>query len=233
MEDWHNVDFVKSWDESASRGNPSRENQLSLLITLLSERCQSGDTILDLGIGSAQVEERLFLKRADVNIVGIDHSSAMLEIARERLRKTTLRNTQCVLYHHELADIDTLGFSHNAFSHVIAVQTLHHLEPETQKQIYGRVFDLVKNNGLFLLMDRVNIDGSKLNSVYATTWNWLENQSAIKSGWSGQYFLERLASQHDYPLSVETTVSWLEEAGFQAACLDLTLNRALYVGIKG
>src|SRR5262249_56553517 len=64
-------------------------------------------------------------------------------------------------------------------------------------------------------------------------WEWLERRSTIKSGWSAADLFRRLADKEDHTASLEEHLTMLREAGFTAACLQLELNRAVFVGRLG
>jgi tRNA (cmo5U34)-methyltransferase len=229
---WDDAAFAKHWDETALQGNPSRAEQLSLLVSILSQHCNAGDTVLDLGIGSARVEEMFFQTRTDVNFVGVDFSEHMLSIAQSRLERLNISKGQCTLIQHDLSDFQGPKLMHNSFKNVISVQTLHHLYPKQQKEIYHAIYNVLQPGGLFLLLDRIDVDATNLGTVYASMWNWLEENAEIKSGWSPDYFLERLNEKDDYPARLEEQIKMLSEAGFSATCLHLNLNRGLFVGVK-
>ena len=89
-----------------SVGNPARVEQLDILVSVLASSYRPGAAILDLGIGSGQVEARLFARLPEARVVGVDGSAAMLALARTRLAPVADR---CVLIEHDFADIDRLG----------------------------------------------------------------------------------------------------------------------------
>ena len=84
---WHDEGFARRWDsEDALRTNPDREAQIALLVALVAESWRDGDRLLDLGVGSGLVEDALFERLPDIEVVGIDRSEAMLARARARHR---------------------------------------------------------------------------------------------------------------------------------------------------
>ena len=56
--------------------------------------------------------------------------------------------------------------------------------------------------------------------------------SEVRSGLSGDDFLQQQQRKEDYPASLEEHLIWLRQAGFEATCLHLHLNRALIVAVK-
>ena len=226
-DDWHNPDFALHWDQTALEGNPTRFEQLDLLLFLLRQRLSPHAAILDLGIGYGKVEERLLHLRPDVRVVGVDASEAMLNLAKQRLKEA-----QCLLVRHDLNEIERLTLPGAPFQAVISVQTLHHLPHPKQREVYRFVHRHLGPGGLFLLMDRVQLPDTPLHPVCADMWNWLEQQTEHKSGKSGEQFLTGLRGKGDHPASLEEHLAWLAEAGFAAGCLHLSLNRALVAAVK-
>jgi len=226
---WDNPNFVIQWDQTSLEGNPTRAEQLDILISLLEDTYREGTTILDLGIGSGLIEALLFTRRPHTDVVGVDSSSAMLDLAKQRL---AVFEQHCTLIHHDFSEIERLVLPSRIYQIVISVQSLHHLPHQQQRAVFQFVSDLLPPNGIFLLLDRIAIDADRLSDLYRAAWNRLERVSETKSGWSGDDFLERLQFKEDYPASIEEQLAWLREAGFSATCLHLHLNRALIAGVK-
>jgi len=91
------------------------------------------------------------------------------------------------------------------------------------------VADLLAEDGIFLLMDRIALDADHFADLYRVAWNHLEKGSAVKSGQSGDEFLKQLEHKEDHPATLEEHLRWLREASFSATCLHCYLNRALFV----
>lgn len=85
-DDWHSPAFALHWEQTALEGNPTRFEQLDLILFLLKRRLSPNAAILDLGIGSGKVEEKLLHLRPDVRVVGVDASEAMLSLSKQRLK---------------------------------------------------------------------------------------------------------------------------------------------------
>jgi cyclopropane fatty-acyl-phospholipid synthase-like methyltransferase len=226
-DDWHNPEFALLWDQTALEGNPSRSEQPDLFIFLLMQKLRPGATILDLGIGSGQIEEKLLARRPDVTVIGVDSSKAMLNLAKQRLDAT-----RCLLIRHDLSDIENLSIPVSPLQAVISVQTLHHLPHHNQREVYRFIHHQLEPGGLFLLMDRVKLPDAPLHPVCADMWDWLEQRTAHPSGKRGEQFLAGIQCKDDHPASLEEHLDWLKESGFTAGCLHLSLNRALFAGVK-
>nr|WP_232334038.1 class I SAM-dependent methyltransferase [Thermoactinomyces intermedius] len=206
-------------------GNPTRKEQKDLLIFLLEQKLFSNATLLDLGIGSGQIEEKLLARRADITVIGVDASKAMLDLAR-----TWLDPARCQLIQHDIGDTDTLAVP--MVQAVIIVQTLHHPPHDKQKAVYRFVHQHLEPGGLFLIMDRIQLPDEALHPVCADMWDWLERKTDHSDGTTGEEFLNKFQHKHDHPAGLEEHLHWLRESGFTTTCLHLALNRALWVGVK-
>jgi hypothetical protein len=76
------------------------------------------------------------------------------------------------------------------------------------------------------------LDADHFADLYRAVWKRLEQRSEIKSGLSGDDFLEQVQHKADYPASLEEHLDWLLEAGLCATCLHLHLNCALIAAVK-
>src|SRR5579862_6213955 len=85
-QDFHDPNMVRQWDSDPARQNPTRPEQLDLLISILADVYQSGDTILDLGFGSGIVEALIFERIPSAQVIGVDSSPTMMALAHERLK---------------------------------------------------------------------------------------------------------------------------------------------------
>jgi tRNA (cmo5U34)-methyltransferase len=232
MEDeWQNPDFAVQWDQNTLVGieNPTRAEQVDILVSIVADIYQKGTALLDLGMGSGLVEEQLFARKPDAYVVGVESSQAMIDLAKRRLVPF---QQQYQLIYHDLADFEQAALPPANYSIVFSVQALHHLEPETQQKLYSSLFKLLPPRGVFLLLDRMDVDGESFADLYRSVWNRLERVSEARSGLSGDDFLQKIQRKKEHPASLEEHLAWLRQAGFEATCLHLHLNRALIAGVK-
>src|SRR5689334_1711977 len=87
---------AQSWDSENVTRNPSRPEQLDMLLAIIADYYQPSKTILDFGLGTGLVEEMLFQRIPQSKVVGVDGSPAMLEIAHKRLQPYTNQYTTLV-----------------------------------------------------------------------------------------------------------------------------------------
>lgn len=236
FQDWKDPNTARHWDENGTQRNPIRPQQLEILLSILENEFEPGKTILDLGYGSGIVEAMIFERMEHAQIVGIDHSPAMMALAEERLKPYPFR---FVSVDYDLAQFSTIigatsPLPRQFYQIAFSVQALHHLTPEQVQAAYLTLYDILEPNGLFLLQDRIAVTTPALWSVYQSVWGQLETQygATIQEGETYEEHLEVVASHGDQPASLEDHLEWLRNAGFEAACLHLHANRALIAARK-
>jgi len=226
-DDWQDPGFARNWDADAEVGNPTRALQLDLVASLVAAEYRAGTSILDLGAGSGQVEAVLLTARPDARIVAVDASPAMLALAKDRLVEA---GSQLDFVLGDFAEPERIVLPAREYGIALLIQTLHHVPDDRKRRVLALLARTLSPQGLLILVDRLSFEDPALRSVHASMWNWLERRSAVKSGWSPEQLFERLAGKEDHTASLEQHLTMLREAGFRAACLELQLNRAVFVG---
>jgi tRNA (cmo5U34)-methyltransferase len=224
---------AQTWDADTRINNPSRPEQLDILLTIIADHYQAGKTILDLGIGTGLVEEMLFQRVPQAQVVGVDASPAMLELAHKRLQPYAGQYTALI---HDFININALQLPPREYQIVFSVQTLHHLTDPQMLVAYQYIYSTLESGGLFLLLDRIAVEQGGLYSVYQSLWARQDRlyQSTVKNA-EGATFADHqriVAGRGDLPLGLERHLGLLKQAGFESACLHLQTNRALLVGRK-
>ena len=227
---WENPEFARDWDQTALQINPTRAEELDILIRLLEAEYQEGTTILDVGIGSGLVEALLFARLPHALVVGVDSSSVMLGLAAQRLAAF---EQQWTLISQDFTDLERLVLPKRKYQVVIGVQALHHVPHDKKQAIFQFVADLLEPAGLFLIIDRMALDVAPFADLYRAMWKRLKEREESKDDTNPNDFLERLQDKEDDPASLEEHLGWLRRAGLSATCLHLHLHRALIAGKKG
>jgi len=182
-----------------------------------------GGWILDLGCGSGLVAEMVLDQSADARVFGLDSSAAMLGIAKDRLGRY---GDRVELAKGDLTALDRVDAPANC-SAVIAVQSLHHLEEAQYRTAVQWTFAHLAPGGWFFIIDRLAIPSETLYSAFHAL-RGRQGQSPNQPDWSG--YLEWLEVNGDRPLPVQGILNLLEEAGFQAAALDIRGDRGMLIG---
>ena len=179
--------------------------------------------IIDLGCGSGLVAQMVLDQKAAGRVFGLDSSAAMLGLAQDRLAR---HGERVRLTEGDLTSLDRVE-APSACSAVIAVQSLHHLEEAQYDRAVRWTFDHLAPGGWFFIIDRLAIASETLYSAFYELRD-RQGQSPNPSDWSG--YLEWLEVNGDRPLPVQSILRVLEEAGFQAAALDVRGDRGMLIG---
>ncbi|HVU14704.1 MAG TPA: class I SAM-dependent methyltransferase [Phototrophicaceae bacterium] len=230
-QDFHDPEGVRQWDSNPVRLNPTRPEQLDLLVSILADAYQAGDTILDLGFGSGIVEALIFERIPQARIIGVDFSPTMMALAHERLKPYA---DQYRAIEHNLAELDTLALEPCRF--IISIQALHHLTDAQMQAAYRRIVDLLAPGGLFLLLDRMAAEPPNLFEVYQSVWRWQDRRYgshlAQDEGDSYPVHVHNNRERGDLPLSLPRHLELMDSVGLKAACLHLIGLRALIAATK-
>jgi cyclopropane fatty-acyl-phospholipid synthase-like methyltransferase len=231
VQDFKDLSTARAWDADTLSGNPTRAEQLDILLTVLQSEVQPGSAIVDLGSGSGQVEELLLDRLPDARVVGVDASRAMLNLARDRLARHEARYRAV---EHDLTRLPGLRLPPGRYGAAISVQTLHNLSDEHKRSAFRWVWDALEPGGLFLLLDRIAVDTPSLFHVYRCVWRRLErfHSARLSEGETYEEHTSGVSARGDRPANLVQHLLWLSDAGFETACLHLHAHRALIVGRK-
>ena len=179
--------------------------------------------VLDLGCGSGLVAEMVLNRFPTITLFGLDSSTAMLSLAKDRLARHGERVRLAE------GDLTSLGLVEvpAPCAAAIAVQSLHHLDEAQYRSAVAWTFDHLAPGGWFFVIDRLAIPSATL---YSPFYGLRERQGQAPNppDWSG--YLEWLEVNGDRPLPVQGILRLLEEAGFHAAALDVRGDRGMLIG---
>lgn len=231
--DWHDIDTARRWDLHAQDNNPCRPEQLDILVSALASFWRPGQWVLDLGSGSGQVEQLIFDRLPEARVVGVDGSAAMMALARERL---SAQSARFEAIQHDLAALPAAALPVHPYHFVIAVQSLHHLSQPEMRAAYRWIHDRLEPGGLFLLLDRLRVEGAETFPVLRSVWERQDREygSGVVEH-EGRTFTDHariVAARGDYPVLLQQHLQWLRDAGLGPVCLHLHGNRALLAGTK-
>jgi ubiquinone/menaquinone biosynthesis C-methylase UbiE len=226
---WMDPDKVTRYDQSVELWHAVRREQIDMMAAVLEKRLAEGGTILDLGIGTGQIEEQLLLRIPEARVVGVDSSPLVLERARLRLQRFAGRFELIVHDYHEL---DSLELSEAPFDATISYDILHHVDDAEKLSILRFLCDRLVTGGTLLFADTVALETSGLDEVYAAVWERMESKASMKTGESAEAYLAHLRERGHHPAPLEAHIEMMRTAGFASACLHQVLDRVLIAGVK-
>jgi tRNA (cmo5U34)-methyltransferase len=221
MDEWNSAAFAKHWDAEAEAINPTRVEQLDVLLAVAQDSYRDGTVIVALGAGSGLVEERLLERMPSASVVAVDGSPAMLALARERLEE------RVELVEHDLEAIDSLQVPAGGCSVVLAVQALHNVSHEAKRRAFAWMCRALIPGGLALVLDRIIVPHEELYGAYLPVWRRLGYSFEDDLALTYESYERELAAKGDMPATLDDHLKWLEQAGMSAVCLHLHGDRAL------
>ncbi|WP_089841691.1 class I SAM-dependent methyltransferase [Granulicella pectinivorans] len=160
--------------------------------------------IVDLGAGSGLLSILIRERFPEAELHLVDFSAPMLDKARERMG-----SDDRVFYHQ--ADYLKDSLPEDVCS-VASALSIHHLEDEGKKLLFGKVYGMLRTNGVFVNADHIAGPSAKLEERYQATW--LEQVRA--NGASEQQIADSLYRQkEDRRAPVGEQLGWMRRAGFR------------------
>jgi tRNA (cmo5U34)-methyltransferase len=192
---------ITEYDQLIRRFIPRYDEMLDEAVYLIRDAVGDAGKLVDLGIGTGALAERMIKAIPKAQIIGIDADAKMLEEAVRRLSpdRTELR----------LQDFfSELPTAQNAY---FAALALHHIRNLSRKQaLYQKIYDSLLPGGLFLNADAMfdETESSQKRKRWAA--------HLISAGFAEAdafYHLESWRKEDAY-FGLETELELLRKAGF-------------------
>lgn len=114
------------------------------------EVVKAGDTVVDLGCGSANQLGLIARLNPDVRFIGVDLSNEMLDIAAQNLKASNIQNVE--FQHGDITDLSM--FTSNSIDAVLSTVALHHLPDQAALfRCFAEVARVLKPAGGLYLVD--------------------------------------------------------------------------------
>lgn len=154
-----NKEVATVFDDMISRSIPGYESIMSLTQKTLEEYLKEGSVVCDIGCSTANLLIRLdkTLKGKRVKLIGIDNSADMLEVAKN---KALAYEAQI-----ELLNIDVTKSQLPLSDAFVANFTLQFIRPIAREEVIQKVYNSLKEDGIFLFAEKLISEDKKLNMV--------------------------------------------------------------------
>ena len=164
--------------------------------------------IIDLGAGTGLELIKLYKVYPEVHTLAIDVSDGMLKKLKERNISNNIEIVNKSFFDY--------SFKNNFYDAVISTQALHHFEPSDKVVLYKKVYDALKDNGVFIIEDY-----------------FVNDDEAERKGFDDYKKLARGEGKHyDTPLTMEHEIEVLKEAGFNKIEKDVTDDYRILISTK-
>ena len=195
----------KDYDTLIKKLIPKYEEMHDLILKNLHFKRKPKIRVLDLGIGTGKTSLEILKKFPDVTIDGVDISKNMIKQGKQRLRNYLSR----VNFMEQ--DIAKLSL-HGKYDAVVSVLCIHHLNQKQKKELFYKIFNLLKERGILIIADIVKFDSGRETTKKENEWkNFLIKNLGKKEG---QYWFDNY-KEEDLPDSVNNQLKWLKKAGFK------------------
>jgi tRNA (cmo5U34)-methyltransferase len=218
---------------------PSRAETLDTILGLTPATERDEFTAVELGVGAGWLSEAILEKFPRARIIGLDGSERMLEETGRRLERFPGRFD---LREFRLEDDDWLVAIPRDIRVFVSSLVIHHLDGESKRRLYVRLFDHLEPGGALLIADLVRplteIAGQQAARAYDEL---VKAQSIAATGTleAYQYFVDtewnwfEFADPMDMPSSIPDHLRCLQEAGFYGADVFwLRAGHAVFGGFK-
>ena len=164
-------------------------------------------SILDLGCGTGLELDFIFARVPNARVTAVDLSSEMLARLKARLERAWYGPRVEIVQGSYL----TMPFTAGGFDYAVSVQTMHHFTPDVKMGLYTRIAHALKAGGMYIEGDYV-VPPDEERSLLARYDETVKSLRAngiigVDELVDGKYHI-------DIPLSVQSQVAILREAGF-------------------
>lgn len=234
---WLQESAVQEYLRRGDDGMPSRRDQISVMLSLISFSRDSAINVLDLGCGDGILLDAVLhdfprVKRA----IAVDGSPLMLERAARRLGAS-----RCVEYiSGDLGDPQwSTVLPDIRFDVIVSGFAIHHLLDERKRDLYRDIYGLLKDNGVFVNVEHVKSRADKGEQLFEAWYvgHLVELEKARNGSRTAaeiaKHFTERPGKAINHLAFVEDQLEWLREAGFRNVdCHWKYYELAIFAGEK-
>lgn len=159
---WNFDDWAQSYDVSVQK-NVGRlgiyKNYEQVLDTAYHEAVKDKSThqkVLEIGVGTGNLAKRFLSSGYD--LIGIDQSREMLNVAKKKLPHLRLR----------LGEFLKIPYGNNTFDLIVSTYAFHHLRDEEKRIAINEMVRVLRKNGRIVLGDLMFENDIKKEEIYST-----------------------------------------------------------------
>lgn len=215
---------TEKYDTDILRVIPGHDNLHKEIENFLKKYIKSHQIqkIADLGIGTGLTSERILKFTPDAKLIAVDFSDQMIGGAKKRLENFYVE--------YIFGDYSEMDLEKD-FDIITSVIGIHHQNTEGKKKVFKKVFDCLKNTGVFIFGDLVTFrDKKEAATNDAKHYHHLvenaEDEKSLREWAYHHKFLNDLAP-------IEDQLDWLKKVGFRKVSINFQhFNTALIIAEK-
>ncbi|MBE6485823.1 MAG: class I SAM-dependent methyltransferase [Methanosphaera stadtmanae] len=159
--------------------------------------------ILDLGAGTGILTELLYKKHPNADVTLVDLSTKMLNIAKKKFANLNFKYVE--------ADYLTYDFKEK-YDIIVSSLSIHHLTDEEKKLLYKRIYNYLKDGGIFINADQVYGATESTEKIYKEQDSTYLNKQNIPEEEKEILRQRRLL---DKPAKLLDTIQWYNKIGYK------------------
>lgn len=143
------------FDDMLERSIPFYKEVVALVCDFIATNSKENSKIIDLGCSTANTLLHLYKKSHNFNLIGIDNSTAMLEIAA---KKVTAYGATIELLNDDITKADL-----SESDVIIANYMLQFIRPLDRNIFVKKIFDSLDVEGIFIFSEKIIFEDKVLN----------------------------------------------------------------------
>jgi len=215
---------IEYYDDWMMKALPNYDDIFGTALDLLTFAPGECNQVLDLGAGTGLFSKHVLEKYPNANFVLYDLADKMLDVARKRFENHAQQ------FRYVVGDYRKLEAG-EVFDLVISSLSIHHLEDEEKRELFGSIYKLLRKGGIFINIDQIRGETPYLRELY---WNhWLEQVRA--SGASEERIQESISRRtaFDKDALLADQLQWLKNSGFgNVDCVYKNFFVGVFLAIK-
>ncbi len=194
------------FDDMLSRSVPFYDEVRKLVISLILAEQEEGLKVLDLGSSTAKFLLDLHSKMdVDMQLKGLDNSQAMLDRAGQKC--------QAFGANIDLELADMLTYDYNEEDIIVANYTLQFIRPMQRVELVKKLYDGLKNDGIFIFSEKVIFEDKKLDKDLIDIYYEYKKEQ----GYSEYEIAQKREALENVliPFTVKENIQMCKDAGFR------------------
>jgi len=193
------------FDDMLNRSVPFYKENLNLQVDILSRLLKENAKIVDLGCSTGTFLINLAKKLKNSEFIGIDNSPAMIQRAKNKAKAYGVDV--------KFIEEDFLKYDFSNSDAVIANYTIQFVRPLKREKLIKKIYDSLKENGIFLMSEKLITENKKLNKIMIDIYYEYKK----KMGYSEFEIAQKREALENVliPYTMNENIEMLKTAGFK------------------